>query len=441
MKQANIRGAVFHGGLSPDQERSYQEDLPILEYADPQEDLSFPLTDEKGSPLEALVHIGDHVLADQPIAGPSLNGAVLFSSCSGYVRDIRPVPSANGREVKSLIIENDHLFERIRPPFEPEDYQKLSRDELLDRIQYASIPGGIHERLTQAGEEEIGYILLSAIDQEPSETFRYRTLLEGAEKALYALRVLQSLFPKAKRLVLVKESQIKAAHQLEEYLTDEDQVDVLPLTDRYPIGYDVILLYAALKIEVKPGIEASGEALRQGCLILHAEEAEAIWQAVSQARPVTGKVISVLGDCVKTPRNYRVPFGVSLQELVDHVELVHKRPRRVLYGGMMTGKTLEVLPTPVTGEMTSLTILSSKGYQRKLETGCFRCGSCVSVCPMKLQPYRLRKAADQKNRVLFDKLSGSCCIGCGCCSYLCPAGMNLTNRIRAFAEEEGNPST
>ena len=61
---------------------------------------------------------------------------------------------------------------------------------------------------------------------------------------------------------------------------------------------------------------------------------------------------------------------------------------------------------------------------------CLRCGKCVSVCPMRLQPlymYRFTNAGrvDELNRMnLMD------CMECGSCAFTCPGKLPLVETFR-----------
>ena len=61
---------------------------------------------------------------------------------------------------------------------------------------------------------------------------------------------------------------------------------------------------------------------------------------------------------------------------------------------------------------------------------CLRCGKCVSVCPMRLQPlylYRFEKAGDAAE---LERLRVMDCIECGSCAFTCPGKLPLVERIR-----------
>ncbi|HDH96407.1 MAG TPA: 4Fe-4S dicluster domain-containing protein, partial [Proteobacteria bacterium] len=60
---------------------------------------------------------------------------------------------------------------------------------------------------------------------------------------------------------------------------------------------------------------------------------------------------------------------------------------------------------------------------------------CVDVCPMGLVPTRLYSLALADMFSEAKRLGALDCIECGCCSYVCPAGLKLVHGIR-FAKSE-----
>lgn len=48
---------------------------------------------------------------------------------------------------------------------------------------------------------------------------------------------------------------------------------------------------------------------------------------------------------------------------------------------------------------------------------------------MKLLPLELYRAACKENLPAAERYLADCCSGCGCCSFVCPAGLDLTDKI------------
>ena len=68
-------------------------------------------------------------------------------------------------------------------------------------------------------------------------------------------------------------------------------------------------------------------------------------------------------------------------------------------------------------------------------SACMRCGRCMDACPMHLMPMLLERAAVRMEAAKLRKLHIDLCMGCGCCSYVCPAKRPLAYMIRQAKED------
>jgi len=62
-------------------------------------------------------------------------------------------------------------------------------------------------------------------------------------------------------------------------------------------------------------------------------------------------------------------------------------------------------------------------------TECIRCGACMRVCCHKLSPILIKEAFDKNNVEKLVKLQADLCEGCGHCSFVCPARIDLKGSI------------
>jgi electron transport complex protein RnfD len=60
-------------------------------------------------------------------------------------------------------------------------------------------------------------------------------------------------------------------------------------------------------------------------------------------------------------------------------------------------------------------------------TACIRCGLCLQVCCKNLAPILIREALERNDMEALDRLHAEYCEGCGECSYVCPARIELKN--------------
>ena len=66
---------------------------------------------------------------------------------------------------------------------------------------------------------------------------------------------------------------------------------------------------------------------------------------------------------------------------------------------------------------------------------CLRCGKCVGVCPMGLQPLYIYRYAMCDDIDELKRLHVMDCMECGSCSFVCPAKRPLTQVMRLAKSE------
>ena len=61
---------------------------------------------------------------------------------------------------------------------------------------------------------------------------------------------------------------------------------------------------------------------------------------------------------------------------------------------------------------------------------CLRCGKCVGVCPMRLQPLYLYRYVNAGRIDELNRLHLMDCIECGSCAFTCPGKLPLVETFR-----------
>lgn len=424
---------TFKGGVHPPDGKKLTCDLPIQDYMDPKGDMVFPMQQHLGAPCKPIVKKGDHVLRDQIIGEPTgFLGAYVYTSVSGTVKDVKPMLHPNGTKVMSVIIENDHQYETMEKKFKPCSYKELSKEEILERIQMAGIVGmggagfPTHIKLNPPADKKIDYVLINGAECEPYLTSDYRVMLEDPWRVINGLRIALSLFPGAKGRIGVEINKPQAIETLRNYIQDEPDIEIVPLKTKYPQGGEKQLIYAITGREVPSGKLPADV----GCIVMNIDTTVAVSRAITQARPLQRRIVTVVGDCVKNPGNYRVRIGTSFQEILEAAGGLIQEPAKMICGGPMMGMPLSSLDIPVIKTTSCILLLSEKEAWLPEETACIRCGKCVEACPIHLQPYELNQLALRRDWDGFIKLHGTDCIECGSCSYACPAKRHLTQTCK-----------
>ena len=90
--------------------------------------------------------------------------------------------------------------------------------------------------------------------------------------------------------------------RLNQAVANEPRMDVKALMTKYPQGAERQLIYAV----TKRAINSSMLPADAGCIVDNVETLIGIHNAVINGRPLTERVVTVSGDAVETPGNFRV---------------------------------------------------------------------------------------------------------------------------------------
>lgn len=203
-------------------------------------------------------------------------------------------------------------------------------------------------------------------------------------------------------------------------------IEICPLKVQYPQGGEKQLIKAVTGREVPSG----ALPIAVGAVVNNVGTALAVYEAVMKNKPLFERIVTVTGKSVANPSNFMVRIGTPVSELIEAAGGLPDDTAKVISGGPMMGKAVSSITIPVTKGTSGILILNEKEGHRKAIQNCIRCGRCVTVCPMGLEPFLLMTVAEKK---MWDKTEDENvmdCIECGSCSYTCPANRPLLDYIR-----------
>mgnify|MGYP002581017725 CR=1 FL=1 len=424
---------TFIGGVHPYEGKELAKDAPIKEVL-PKGELVFPLSQHIGAPATPIVAVGDSVKKGQKIAeAGGFVSSPIYSSVSGTVKKIEPRRVAVGDMVNSIVIESDDQFTECE--YSPvDDVTSLSREKIIDRIKEAGVVGmggagfPTHVKLSPKEPEKIEYIIANCAECEPYLTSDYRRMIEEPEKLVEGMKIILQLFPHAKGIFGVEDNKPDCIEKLTELVKDEPRIEVCPLQTKYPQGGERQLIYAV----TGRAINSKMLPADAGCIVDNVDTVVSIYEAVAEGKPLMQRIVTVTGDGVNTPSNFRAPVGMDFQELLDAAGGLKGTVEKVISGGPMMGFAMFDYHVPVTKTTSALLVLTKDEVSRSRSTACINCGRCVSECPEHLLPTKLATFAEHRKEEAFVKYNGMECCECGCCSYVCPAKRPLVQEIRSM---------
>lgn len=424
---------TFAGGIHPYDGKELSKDVPIREVR-PQGEVVYPLSQHIGAPAKAIVAKGDRVLVGQKIAeADGFVSAPIYSSVSGTVKTIEPRRVVTGDMVMSIVVENDAMFEELGfyPQAQPE---RLTRDELIEIIKEAGIVGmggagfPTHVKLSPKEPEKIEYVIANCAECEPYLTSDYRRMLEEPEKLIGGLKLMLKLFPNAHGILAVEDNKPDCIALLRKLVKNETNISVKALKTKYPQGGERMLIYATTGRKINSSMLPADV----GCVVNNVDTIVAIYRAVAEGHPLIERIVTVTGDAVNSPGNFKVRIGTSYAELLEQAGGFSKTPEKMICGGPMMGFGMFDLNVPVTKTSTALLALLHDDVSAMEPGPCINCSRCVESCPERLLPSKLADAAEHHQDEKFVALGGMECCECGCCSYICPAKRTLTQEIKSM---------
>lgn len=421
---------TFKGGIHPNDGKSLAKDKAIVSIL-PKGDLVYPLSQHIGAPATPIVAVGDSVLKGQKIAeAGGFVSAPIYASVSGTVKSIESRFNPTGSKVNCIIIENDGEYKEVEyTPVKP--FAELSKEEILGLIGDAGIVGmggagfPTKVKLSPKEPDKIEYVIANCAECEPYITADYRRMLEQPEELVSGMRVVLSLFDNAKGIFGIEDNKPDCIAKLKELTKDEPRMDVMALKTKYPQGAERQLIYAT----TKRAINSTMLPADAGCVVDNVETLIGIHNAVICGRPLTERIVTVSGDGVNEPGNFKVLLGTNQKELVEAAGGFNGEPEKVISGGPMMGFAMFTLDTPITKTSSSILCLTKDVVAEHEPSACINCGRCVDICPSRIIPSRLADYSERHDEEAFVKWEGLECVECGSCSYVCPAKRHLKQSI------------
>lgn len=432
-----IQKTRFHGGIHPPECKNLSNQQPLQAAALPEE-VVLPLGQHQGSLAQPLIKPGDRVKTGQLLASNELtNGACVHASISGEVVAIepRPVPHASGLSLPAIILHSDGRDEPFDNPSLPQ-WQQATTEELLPLIQSSGLVGlggavfPTRTKLAGALTQGIDTLIINAAECEPYITADDLLIRSRPQALLEGIGILQKLLQPRQLLLGIEDNKPEALQALQEALPGsavEDALQLCVLPTRYPSGGEKQLIQLLTGKEVPSG----GLPLDIGILCHNVGTLAALADAVVRGQPLIERIVTLTGQAIHHPGNYRVRIGTQVEELLQQVEFDSTQSDRVIVGGPMMGFTLPSTQVPVTKAINCLLLPTAEELPLPgPEQPCIRCGRCEEACPAQLLPqqlyfYAAHQALGQaEEHQLFD------CIECGACAWVCPSEIPLVQYYR-----------
>jgi electron transport complex protein RnfC len=422
------------GGVHPP-ENKLSVDIPIKTLPLP-EKVSLPLSQNLGAPAVPVVKKGDRVSVGTLIArGEAFISAHVHASVSGTVEKIDDVLDASGYKNKAIVIQVDG------DDWEPavDRSQDLVRDvdleagAIVEKIKAAGVVGlggacfPTHVKYMFPGDKTADAVIVNGVECEPYLTADHRLMLERTDEILVGALILMKAAKVDRVFIGIEANKPDVIALMQEKAGDYPGVEVAALKVHYPQGAEKQLIKAILNREV-PGGKLP---LDVGCIVNNVGTALAVYEAVQKSKPLIDRVVTMTGKRLPRTGNFLCRLGTPATRLLEALGTeLPGSTGKIISGGPMMGKAVSALDIPITKGTSGLIFMDEDEAGRTSPQDCLRCGKCIGVCPMGLEPYLLEKLAQREKFEACEKEGAADCIECGSCSYTCPSSRPLLDYIR-----------
>lgn len=421
---------LFFGGIHPKYNKEMSTVITTFRTITPKQ-VVIPMQQHIGAPCTPLVQVGDRVLRGQKIGDGEGLCVPVHASVSGTVIAIEPRPHTSGRMVNAVVIENDFQDEAVPAKVDDRPLEQLDTDEILHAIREAGIVGmggaafpGNVKALSAMGK--VNTLIANACECEPYITADDSLLRTEPEHVLEGMLILRHVLNPERVVLAVEDNKAEAIEKIQSLLPSYPGIELAVLPTMYPQGAEKQLIQSLTGREVPPG----QLPVSVNCAVFNVSTYAAIYRAVRLGLPLTQRIVTISGEAIAQPQNFIVRIGTSFHDLIEVAGGLHDKTERVISGGPMMGIAQSDLAVPVIKATNSILCLLKDVNGAAENPVCLRCGKCVAVCPMLLQPLYMYRFTNAGRVDELQRLNVLDCLECGSCAFTCPGKLPLVETFR-----------
>lgn len=425
------------GGIHPEENKLTHE--VATQVAPLPKQAIFPLSQHIGAPAKPVVAKGDKVKVGTLLAeAGGFVSAPIYSSVSGTVFKVDTAFDATGYRKPVIIVnvEGDEWEPTIDRSDKLEtlaEHPELTPEEIVERVKVAGVTGmggagfPTFIKLCPPPTAKAECVIINAVECEPYITADFRLMMEHADEIIVGLELLMKAAKVDRGYIGIETNKPEAIELLSQKTANDPRIEVVPLKQRYPQGGEKQLVDAVIRRQVPapPAIPVN-----VGAVVQNVGTAYAVYEAVMKRKPLFERYTTVTGKQLAKPGNFLVRMGTPMKDLLELCGGIPEGHHKLLAGGPMMGKALNTADVPVCKGTNSVTLISNDEAVRKEPDPCIRCGKCVNVCPMGLEPYLLATLSAKKMWERVEQEDVTSCIECGSCQFTCPSHRPILDNIR-----------
>ncbi len=431
----------FSHGVHPPHHKEQTEDLPIQRIPFVSRYV-LPLGQHIGIPAEPVVKLAEQVQRGQLIARP--NGFIstaLHSPVTGKVTDIGMHRYVDGSFKMAIEITADPYATQQFQQQSMADVGHMPVTQFIDAVQQSGIVGmggaafPSHVKYSIPDEQSISDLLINGAECEPYLTNDHRLMVERPETVLRGCEILRQQLGATRVAIGVEKNKPESIRKLQQFLTPDMPIDIVPLAVKYPQGAEKMLIKSIYNKELP-----AGKLPRDmGIAVNNVGTIVALADYFDQGMPLIERIVTLAGPGIEEPANLIVPIGTPIRDVLEFAGGLKAQTREVIMGGPMMGTPIADLDAPILKGTSGILAFTEKETARAKEYACIRCARCLDACPYFLNPSRLALLGKAR---LFTRMQEQYnvmdCVECGACTYACPSNIPIVQHIRTAKDNLRN---
>ncbi len=406
-------------------EHKIEPDKKIIDDIDIQI-IYIPLESKLGYSYKETVKVGEYVYIGTVLGKNPIVESPLISTVSGTVVGFENKYISNGREVKCIVIENDFKEKYLNKTGKKNDITKYSKEEFLYTLKKLSIIGmsgtAYPAYMKYETKRKLNYLIVNGCECEPYASSDSALMYNYPEEILECIDAIIEIMHLKKAYIAINEKNEKVINTFLKHINTYQNIKIYPIQNGYPNGDKRYLVQEIFDLNYKNNPD------EVGVICENVSTVYAIYEALKNYKPLTERIVTISGNGIKNPANYKVKIGTNLSELILKKSILKKVSNPVLIcGGPMMGIELTSNEFIITADVNSIIRLN---YIQERQIECIKCGKCSEVCPMNLIPSMIIQNKNNAKELRINK-----CNECGLCSYICPAKIELREKIVKIKEE------
>ena len=429
------RPRTFEHGIYPVEHKELTADKPIrrLPFAP---ELAIPLAQHKGAPAVPLVKVGQEVVRGEPIArAEGFVSVPMHAPATGVIRAIALTPTADGPKTQAIFLKvyeaasQEVLYDLER------DLDAMTPEEIVAAVQDAGLVGlgggafPSHVKMKPPAGKLIETVIVNGCECEPYLTCDHRIMLEQSDALIRGIKLALKATGAKRAIIGVEDNKLDAVAHLRAVIPKGLPITAEAVETKYPQGAEKMLIKSLLRKEVPVG----GLPADIGVAVYNVGTLAQMGDLLPKGRGLIERVVTVSGPALANPGNFMVPIGTPLRFLLAQVGLAADRVGEVILGGPMMGMAVASLDVPVTKAVSGVVALEREDpdLERRKVYPCIKCAECLKACPVSLNPSMLGELAIARQYArMAEEFNLNQCFECGCCAYVCPSNIPLTQYFR-----------